>query len=121
MSSAEFISLAIGTATVLGGIGYAIGQFISARRKGLAESLQTAVAEIAVLNGVVTRLEQELHRQADELARVKAENTTLRSVVTGVTPSVISLIEEKAAEMREFARSEHEKTRRLIKEVRNGG
>lgn len=82
MSSAEFVSIAVGASTILGGIAFAIGQFLSARRKGLQESLSTAVAEIAVLNGKLSRLEGEMRAMHEEMSKLRQENRTLRSVIT---------------------------------------
>jgi hypothetical protein len=113
------VSIIIGVGTVLGGVGYAVGQFMSSRRKGLQESLAVAVSEITVLNGKLQRMETEMHRQADEVALLKAENVTLRSVISG-NGGFEQMIDEKKAELEAFARNEHEKTRALIREILRG-
>ncbi len=78
----EVTSIIIGVGTVLGGLGYAAGQFVSSRRKGLQDSLTIALAEITLLNGKLSRLESEMARMGVDLSRLQAENVTLRSVIT---------------------------------------
>ena len=70
---------------VLGGIGYAVGQFTAQRRKGTAEALHVALDEIAALRVRTERQESELMLVKGDLAAVRAENDTLRSLLTGGT------------------------------------
>lgn len=114
---ADALSLVLGAGAILGGIGYAVGQFLSSRRKGVSDSLATALNEIAALNTRATRLESLLSDQAAELAAVKQENALLRTLVTGGEP-VIAEIDKRAHELKEFARAEHEKTRAAIMAIR---
>lgn len=117
MTAAEIASGALAFGAVLGGVGYAVGQFFSSRRKGLADTLATSLSEIDLLSRVVHRLEAEMHIQATELGALKAENATLRSAVGGGEP-VIRRMEQAKAEIEAFAHAEHEKTRELILRVR---
>jgi hypothetical protein len=78
----DTLTIVIGVGTVLGGMGYAAGQFISSRRRGLQDSLTIALAEITLLNGKLTRLEAEMGRMSADLEKLQTENKILRSVIT---------------------------------------
>jgi archaellum component FlaC len=116
-STPDILNLVLGVGVVLGGIGYAVGQFFSARRKGVSDSLATALNEISALNSRAERLEKLAASQASEMANLKSENALLRNLVTGGQP-VIDEVDKRAAELKEFARKEHEKTRAAIAAIR---
>lgn len=116
---ANWLSLTLGAGAILGGVGYALGQFISARRKGVADSLATALDEIRIARDRIARLEAEMHHQAEETAALRAENAILRGLVSGAAP-ILEAIEKARTEMEELIRAEHEKTRVLIETIMGG-
>jgi hypothetical protein len=83
IQSALNVILVIGV--ILGGVGYALGTFVSQKRKGTAEALGVALDEIAALRVKAERQDQELLVMRGELAALRAENETLRSLLTGGT------------------------------------
>lgn len=117
MTWASMFSIVLSTGAVLGGIGYAVGQFISARRKGIADSLGTALDEIEVIKARAARLETELFKQAQEMGELKGENATLRSVLGGGS-AVIEALTSAKRELEVYIVAEHEKTRALIERIR---
>lgn len=70
---------------ILGGIGYAAGQFLSQRRKGAGEALAVALDEIKAVQTKADRLTREVEQMRGELTRLEAENRTLRNVLAGGT------------------------------------
>ena len=70
---------------ILGGIGYAVGQFASQRRKGQSDALQVALSEIDALRVRAERQQDELTKLREDVARLHAENVTLREVLSGGT------------------------------------
>jgi predicted nuclease with TOPRIM domain len=80
----SFSSLADGVllfAVILGGLGYASGQFFSQRRKGQSDALSVALQEVEALRGRATRLESELQEVHSEIEKLRVANETLRNVV----------------------------------------
>lgn len=117
VQATDTLNTIIGAGAILGGIGYAVGQFLSSRRKGVADSLATALNEITALNQRADRLEEQLTDQSAEVTNLKQENMLLRSLVTGGQP-ILDEIDRRAEELKEFARAEHEKTRQVIAQIR---
>ena len=70
---------------ILAGIGYAFGQFWSARRRGVDDSLDVAMHEIEALRVRDDRRRRELDELRQEVAMLRAENDSFRSVLTGGT------------------------------------
>jgi hypothetical protein len=102
----------------MGGIAYAIGQVVSSRRKSVSDALAIALNEVAAIRLRADRFEEELHLQAQQMAELRAENITLRSLITGGEP-VLHAIDRTRVELEEMARAEHEKTRAMIARIRN--
>lgn len=116
MTLNDIISAALGVGALFGGIGYAVGQFLSSRRRGVADSLATALDEVKAISLRADRFEDELHRQAQDMAELRAENVTLRSLLTGGEP-ILRALEKAKAEVEAFATAEHDKTRALIERI----
>lgn len=110
-------SASLSAAVLIAGISYALGQFFAGRRKGLAEALETALNEVRAVQLRADRLEDEMHRMAQEMAEVKQENVVLRGVVTGGKP-VVDAIDKAKADLAKLTEAEHEKTRRAIEAIR---
>lgn len=109
----------LGIGAIVGGFGYAAGSFLTSRRRGIGESLQTALGEIQAERSRGDRLESEMHRMAQDMAELRAENVTLRNLLTGGQP-LLDALERTKREVEDFARTEHERTRALIEQIRGG-
>lgn len=72
---------------LISGIAYALGQFFGSRKKGLSESLNTALSEIEAQKQKSERLEEELTRQRKELEYLKSENESLKKLLREVGPA----------------------------------
>lgn len=83
LDSALNIVLVLGV--VLGGIGYAMGQFLSQRRKGAGEALSVALQEVSALKIRADRLAYELEQVRTDMRKLHAENQTLRNLLSGGT------------------------------------
>lgn len=116
----EWLSSLLGAGVMFGGIGYAVGQFFSQRRKSISDSLSTALDEVAAVSLRADRLEEEMHKQATEMAGLRQENGILRGLVTGNAPLLEALSSAKG-ELEALLRTEHEKTRTLIESIKAGG
>lgn len=110
--------LAIGF--IVAGVSYAVAQFFSGRRKGLAEALVTQGEELKISVARCKRLEEELFKQTQTLAECKAEAVTMRSLLVGgrdLSDNVEQIAKDAVKTLERFAREEHEKTRALIREI----
>ena len=80
-----FLSRLFAVALIIGGVGYATGQFFSQRSKGRSDALNVAMGEIAALQVRADRQGAELVELQATVVKVKAENESLRSLLTGGT------------------------------------
>lgn len=102
---------------MLGGIGYAIGQFFSSRRKGISDSLRTALDEVAAEKLARERLAVLAQEKATDLATAKAEVVTLRNALSSgakAAPEIIKAINDSMQLVMKVVREEQEKTRAAI-------
>lgn len=111
MEMSGFIALVTAVGLVLSGVGYSLGVFLSSRRKGVADSLETALNEVTAMRLRADRLAEELanlRKQHDEeltalrrrMAILEAENNTLRETLqTGIrlAPEFEKLVAEQLA------------------------
>jgi hypothetical protein len=67
---------------VVGGVAYAFGQWISARKRGGSDALHIAVEEVSAIKIRVDRLEIENKGLRDEISTLHRENQTLRGLLT---------------------------------------
>lgn len=109
-----WVNTALGAGALLGGVGYALGQFVSSRRKGLGDSLKTALDEIEVERVARERLARLAVEKADELAATKLENSTLRSALSTqggkeLAGAIIDHLTASTAELKKFIHEEHER------------
>lgn len=105
---------------IVAGVSYAVAQFFSGRRKGLSEAMTTLGEELKISNAKCSRLEEELFKQTQTLAECKAEAITMRSLLVGgrdMTDNVEQIARDAVKTLEKFSRDEHEKTRRLIREI----
>lgn len=120
MTPTELLSVLLTAGAVTGGVGYAIGQFFSSRRKGVQDSLKTALDEVDVAKVRADRLAILASEKADELAAVRMENQTLKDVLTSgstVAPEIVRGIENALARGMALVQAEHEKTRAAFREL----
>ena len=68
-------------AVILGGIGYAAGQFFSQRRRGQSDALSVALQEVEAVRNRASRLEKELFEVHGLITKLQLENETLRGVI----------------------------------------
>lgn len=87
----NWLTGALTAGAILGGIGYAIGQLFSSRRKGISDSLETAISEISILRGKDERRELEMHDLRGELVKMRAENQILKDLLVGGAPFINAL------------------------------
>jgi hypothetical protein len=66
---------------VVGGVAYALGQWVSARKRGASDALRIALEEVDAIKLRTDRLEKELHATQAELHEVRKENVTLRGLL----------------------------------------
>ena len=85
MEGSDILSRILAIAMIVGGIGYATGQFFSQRAKGRSDALTVAMGEIAALQVRADRQGAELGELQATVVKVKAENESLRSLLTGGT------------------------------------
>lgn len=83
MDSLLQIVLAIGV--IVGGLGYAVGQFMSQRRKGGSDALTTAIEEVQAIRIRTDRLEREVGELQEANLRLASENKTMRELLQGGT------------------------------------
>src|SRR4030065_486848 len=93
----NWVSFILAAGLILGGIGYALGTFSTSRRKGVGESLRTALDEVEAMKLRADRLENEvadLRKAIDDnhkvIEKLRKENEILRSVKvsTDITEAV---------------------------------
>ena len=77
------LSRLFAVALIIGGVGYATGQFFSQRSKGRSDALNVAMGEIAALQIRADRQGREITQLTAEVVKVQAENESLRSLLTG--------------------------------------
>jgi hypothetical protein len=70
---------------IVAGTGYALGQFFSARRRGMGDSLDVAMHEIEALRVRDERRRVEVEELRSEVGMLRAENDSFRSLLTGGT------------------------------------
>jgi len=85
MAIEGILSYAIIAGVILGGIGYAIGQFTSQRRKGQNDSFELALKEIEVLRQRSDRQDTEMRALHKEMNALRSENEVLRGLLNGAT------------------------------------
>lgn len=116
----ESIAVALSAVVALGGVGYGVGSFFTSRRRGVADSLKTALDEVAVAQMKADRLAILASEKADELAAARMENQTLKDVLTSgstVAPEIVKGIESALERGLALVKSEHEKTRQAFREL----
>lgn len=107
----EYINSALAAGALVAGIAYAIGQFISAKRRGEGDALSVAVQEVEAIKLRADRLEKELIGLQGEMHALRKENESLRSVITtrnDLDQKLIDKLEE----------SVQRQTRRLVDVIR---
>lgn len=122
-SPVDILSYALGFGALVGGIGYAVGQYFSSRRRGVSDSLKTALDEVEVGKVRGDRLSILLAEKTDELSQAKMENHTLRTTLTSgaaVAPAILEALNAALTDAKKFAHDEHERTRKAIQEALNG-
>ena len=87
----DWLTYMLGAGAALGGIGYALGQFVSSRRKGISDSLDIALQEVEAIKLRALRYEEELKELRAELDTMRTENKTLRDLLVGGAPFVNTL------------------------------
>jgi hypothetical protein len=85
MDPETLLSRIFAAAMIIGGIGYAVGQFFSQRAKGSSDALSVAMGEIAALQVRADRQGTELADLGTEVLKLRTENESLRSLLTGGT------------------------------------
>ena len=70
---------------IVGGIGYAIGQFSSQKRRGQSDALDVALKEIEALRVRAERQDAEIKQMHMEITKLRAENESFRALLTGGT------------------------------------
>lgn len=127
-ATGDWLSYALGAGALVGGIGYAAGQFVSSRRRALGDSLDTAIAEVHAYKGKTDRLEFEIAEMQEKIHRLEEENIILKNAIaTGdhLAPRIAEAISQQAeaavrklmSDIQDVANREHAKTRALIKEI----
>lgn len=104
---------------ILGGVGYAAGQFFSSRRRAVSDSLKTALDEVEANKLRAGRLAEVAAEKSSELAEVKLENQSLRSILVSggaVSQDIVAAIDRSLEETKVFVHAEHEKTRAAIRD-----
>ena len=79
------LNLILIVGVILAGIGYAVGTFLTQRRKGAADALAVALDEIEELRTRADRLADEMTTMRTELAKISAENHPMREILSGGT------------------------------------
>lgn len=79
------INVVLVLGVILGGIGYAVGQFTSQRRKGQSEALTVALGEIDALRVRAERQDREVMALRTDVDRLTVENESFRSLLTDGT------------------------------------
>jgi len=115
----DWVNTALGAGALMGGVGYAIGQFFSSRRRGLSETLKTALDEIEAEKLAKERAAKTAMEKADELAATKLEVSALRNALTqgggeALTAEIIKAIGASTREIKALLREEHAKLRELL-------
>lgn len=85
MSTDEIINWVLVVGVIVGGIGYAVGQFTSQKRRGQSDALDIALKEIEALRIRAERQEDDMRKMHLEVTKLRAENESLRSLLTGGT------------------------------------
>lgn len=112
-SAGDIINFAIAVGALLGGIGYAVGQLLSSRKKGQSEALRIAVEEVEAIKIRADRLEKELASVQTEIQELRKENAILRSVISSrgdLETKLVQAIED----------SVDRQTKRLVNVLREG-
>lgn len=115
-----WINTAIGIGVLLGGVGYAVGQFYGSRSKGQSDALDTALNEIAAEKIAKERLALIATEKTADLGAARAEVVTLRAVLaSGATaaPEIIEKIDQALAACTRVMIAEQEKTRKVIQDL----
>lgn len=81
------LNLILVLGVILGGVGYAFGQFTSQRRRGQSDALDVALKEIDALRVRSERQDRELATMRTEVLRLGAENDSFRTLLVGATPT----------------------------------
>lgn len=110
-TSSDLLNSVLAIGAITGGIAYAIGQYVSSRKRGVGDALGIALAEVEAMKGKTERLEKEMVALQAEIHGLKTENATLRDLVKtgGLDSSTILSTIEKA-----FGNQ----TERIIQELR---
>lgn len=118
-AAGDILSWALGAGALVGGLGYAAGQFVSSRRRALSDSLSTALNEVTAYQNKTNRLESELSEVKTEMQQLRNANQVLQqSIASGVhiAPAIEAAMSAIRVELATIAEREHEKTRALIRE-----
>lgn len=113
MNLSEIMNSALAVGAILGGVAYALGQWMSARKRGSSDALRIAVEEVNAIKIRVERIEKENIDLHIELASLKKENKLLRDLLTV----------QDAAQQRVMHKLEdlfNKQTRRLVDVMREG-
>ena len=85
MTLDDLLGRLVAVGIVIGGIGYAVGQFLAQRAKGHSDALNVALKEIEALRVRAERQDAEMRQMHLEMAALRAENESFRSLLTGGT------------------------------------
>lgn len=119
----NWVSFALGAGALMGGIGYAAGQFLSARRRALGDSLETALNELSAMKTRADRLEGEVGELRGKVQRLGEENNVLRSAIASgdhIAPAIENALRVVTAEVRAIAEEQHQETRALLHKLGDG-
>jgi hypothetical protein len=81
----QWLQRIIAFGLIIGGVGYGVGQWVSQKGRGHSDALEVALREIEALRVRSERQDQEMKNMHQELAMLRAENESFRSVLTGGT------------------------------------
>jgi hypothetical protein len=118
-----WLSFALGAGALLGGIGYAAGQFVSSRRRALSDSLNTALNELTAMKTRADRLDEEVQVLRAEVEQLRQANALLRqAIATGdhIAPAIEAAFKNIVTDVANVASKEHAETRKLIRELVEG-
>lgn len=81
MHSQEILNFVLAMGAIVGGIAYATGQWIGAKRRGAADALGIAMQEVAAIKLRVDRMEKENTALKLEVDKLRQENELLRGLL----------------------------------------
>lgn len=120
-STQDIVNTTLGGAAILAGVGYALGQFFSSRKKGTSDSLATALDEIAIQKERSQRLAEVATLKTAELSEKQQEIAILKNLIsTGSEKNLSDALEAAVSDCMKTMHTEHEKTRELIELLRSG-